>query len=46
MVRQVETRTNFLVFLTSVFSIIGGVWAVSSMAHAIFHRVQETAKTK
>jgi hypothetical protein len=46
MVRQVETRTNFLFFLTSVFSIVGGVWAVSGLLHAIFHRVAETAKTK
>jgi hypothetical protein len=46
MVRQVETRTNFLFFLTSVFSIVGGVWALSGLLHAIFHRVAETAKTK
>lgn len=46
MVRQVETRTNFLVFLTSVCAIVGGVWAVSGLLHSIFQRAVETAKTK
>lgn len=44
MVRQVETRTGFLSFLTSACGIVGGVWAVAGVLDTLMHRCTSARK--
>jgi hypothetical protein len=46
MVRKAETRRSILQFLTSMFAILGGVYALSGIIDTVVWRTVDAAKVK